>query len=444
MARTAKEILASVEEQQVEFINLQFTDIVGMVKNVTIPVAQLEDCLDHGVWFDGSAIEGFARIAESDMFLVPDLESYAVIPWDQDAGFTTARMICDIYTPDGKPFAGDPRHVLKLALEDAAKIGYVYNVGPELEFFLFKYDGAGQPAPLPHDGASYFDVSTDMATHIRRHMVRALGAFGIEVEAAHHEVAIGQHEIDFKYGPALRTADHTVTFRTTLKAVAQQQGLYVTFMPKPITGINGSGMHVHQSLSSVETGKNLFYDADDPYGLSATARHFIAGVLAHARGMCAILAPLVNSYKRLVPGYEAPVYLSWGRTNRSALVRVPRISPRRPMATRIELRCPDPACNPYLAFAVMLKAGLDGINRKLPLPAAAEEDLYHVDPRSRQLEMLPSSLGEALAELQRDDVICAALGPHVLERFVEGKSQEWEEYQIYVSQWELDRYLPVY
>ncbi len=444
MARTANEILASVEEQQVEFISLQFTDIVGMVKNVTIPVAQLADCLDHGVWFDGSSIEGFARIAESDMFLVPDLESYAVIPWDKGEGFTTARMICDIYTPDGKPFAGDPRNVLKLALEEAARMGFVYNVGPELEFFLFKNDSQGQPSPLPHDAAGYFDVSTDMATHIRRHMVRALGAFGIEVEAAHHEVAIGQHEIDFKYGPALRTADHAVTFRMTLKAVAQQHDLYVTFMPKPIAGINGSGMHVHQSLNSLETGKNLFYDANNPYGLSETARHFIAGLLAHARGMIAVLAPLVNSYKRLVPGYEAPVYLSWGRTNRSALVRVPRISASRPQATRVELRCPDPSCNPYLAFAVMLKAGLDGISRKLPLSAAAEEDLYHVDPRSRQLETLPGSLGEALAELQRDEVICAALGPHVLERFVEAKSQEWDEYRIYVSQWELNRYLPIY
>jgi glutamine synthetase len=444
MASKPEEILASVREQQVEFINLQFTDIVGMVKNVTIPVAQLADCLDHGVWFDGSAIEGFARIAESDMFLVPNLESYALIPWDQGAGFTTARMICDVFTPDGRPFAGDPRHVLKTALEEATQMGLVFNVGPELEFFLFKHDPHGRPVALPNDVAGYFDVSTDMATHIRRHMVRALAAFGIEVEAAHHEVAIGQHEIDFRYSPALRAADHTVTFRTVLKAVAQQHNLYATFMPKPIAGINGSGMHVHQSLSSIETGKNMFYDAGNPYGLSDMARSFIAGLLAHAKGMIAILAPLVNSYKRLVPGYEAPVYLSWGRTNRSALVRVPRISPSRPNATRVELRCPDPSCNPYLAFAVMLKAGLDGVKRKMPLPEAAEEDLYHVDPRARQLETLPGSLGEALVELQRDDVIAAALGPHVLERFVEAKQQEWDEYCLYVSQWELDRYLPIY
>lgn len=444
MARTPDEVLAAVKEQQVEFVNLEFTDIVGLVKNVTIPVDQLADCLDHGVWFDGSSIEGFARIAESDMFLVPDLGTYALIPWDQGDGFVTARMICDVYTPDGRPFAGDPRHVLKSALEEVAQMGLVYNVGPELEFFLFKRGPDGRPSQLPHDDAGYFDVSTDMATHIRRHMVRALTAFGIEVEAAHHEVAVGQHEIDFKYGPALRTADHAVTFRTVLKALAQQHNLYATFMPKPIPGVNGSGMHVHQSLSSVETGKNMFYDADDPYRLSDMARYFIAGLLAHAKGMIAILAPLVNSYKRLVPGYEAPVFLSWGRTNRSALVRVPRISSTRPQATRVELRCPDPSCNPYLAFAVMLKAGLDGIRRKLPLPEAAEEDLYHVDPRARQLEMLPGSLGEALAELQRDDVIGAALGPHVLERFVEAKQQEWEEYRIHVSDWELARYLSIY
>ncbi len=444
MKRTSQEIRALVESQGVEFINLQFTDIVGMVKNVTIPVAQLPDCLDHGVWFDGSSIEGFARIAESDMYLMPDLDSYALIPWDQGAGFTTARLICDVYTPDGKPFAGDPRYVLKRVQEEAAQMGYIYNVGPELEFFLFRPDEHGRPTPYPHDAAGYFDVSTDQATHIRRHMVRALTAFGIEVEAAHHEVAVGQHEIDFKYGSALKTADHTVTFRVVLKAIAQQHGLYATFMPKPIAGINGSGMHVHQSLSDAQTGRNLFESADDAYGLSPLARQFIAGLLAHAKGMVAILAPLVNSYKRLVPGYEAPVYISWGRTNRSALVRVPRISPGRPQSTRVELRCPDPACNPYLAFAVMLKAGLDGIRRGLPLPDAAEEDLYHVSPLARGLETLPGSLGEALAELQRDEVISEALGTHIVERFIEAKQQEWDEYRSFVSQWELDRYLPIF
>jgi glutamine synthetase len=275
-------------------------------------------------------------------------------------------------------------------------------------------------------------------------MVRALHNLGIEVEASHHEVAIGQHEIDLHYAPALRSADNVVSLRTTIKSLAQQHGLYATFMPKPLGGVDGSGMHMHQSLADAATGQSLFNDASDPYGLSKTARHFIAGLLAHAPGMIAILAPLVNSYKRLVPGFEAPVYLSWGRTNRSALVRVPRINPSRPQTTRIELRCPDPSCNPYLAFAVMLHAGLDGIRRELPLPAPAEEDLYQVDPRTRRMQMLPSSLGEALVALQQDEVVAHAIGPHVLERFVEAKQQEWDEYRTYVSQWEMNRYLTVY
>lgn len=444
MTPSAQEVEDLAKEQQVEFISLQFTDIVGMVKNVTIPVEQLPDCIANGVWFDGSSIEGFARIAESDMFLIPDLQTYALIPWDSGAGMTTARLICDVYTPDGRPFPGDPRHVLRKVLAQAEELGLDYNTGPELEFFLFRPGPDGRPLPVPHDDAGYFDVPTDMASGVRRQMVKALQAFGISVEASHHEVAPGQHEIDFRYGNALRTADNTVTFRMTLKAIAQRNGLYASFMPKPITGINGSGMHVHQSFFSREDGRNLFHDADDAYGLSELARQFIAGLLAHARGMTAVLAPLVNSYKRLVPGYEAPVYVSWGRTNRSALVRVPRITKGRKHATRVELRCPDPACNPYLAFAVMLSAGLDGIRRGLPLGEPAEEDLYHVDPHQRNLETIPESLGEALVALAQDEVIREALGPHVFERFVEAKTQEWHEYQRYVTQWELDRYLPLY
>lgn len=446
MPRTIQDILQLVEQERVEFISLQFTDILGAVKNVTIPSAQLPDCLDHGVWFDGSSIEGLsrARIAENDMYLFPDRDTYAVIPWDESSGFPTARMICNINTPDGKSFAGDPRGVLARVIDEAAQMGFTYHVAPEMEFFLFQSDQDGRPIPVPHDAAGYFDATTDTSTHIRRRMVRALHGFGIEVEATHHEVAIGQHEIDLRYAPALRAADNTVTLRTTLKALAQQHNLYATFMPKPLANVDGSGMHVHQSLSDLKTGKALFSDPHDQYGLSKIARHFIAGLLAHARGMIAILAPLVNSYKRLVPGFEAPVYLSWGRTNRSALVRVPRIIPGRPQTTRIELRCPDPSCNPYLAYAVMLRAGLDGIKRELPLPAAAEEDLYQVDPRTRRLEMLPGSLGEALVELQNDDVIASAIGPHVLERFVEAKTQEWEEYRAFVSQWEINRYLSVY
>lgn len=444
MAHTRDSILKLVQDQQVEYISLQFTDILGMLKNVIIPVAQLADCLDHGVWFDGSSIEGLSRrqIAENDMFLVPDLSTYAVIPWDVEAGFITARMICDIYTPDRKPFAGDPRGMLKRALAEAEAMGLRYMVAPEIEFFLFKTDGSGRPLLDPHDRAGYFDISTDLATYIRRRMVRALHAFDIDVEATHHEVEVGQHEIDLKYAPALQAADSIVTFRTTLKSVAQQHNLYATFMPKPFAGLSGNGMHTHQSMWSIKNEKNLFFDAEDVYNLSPLARHFVAGMLAHARGMCAVLAPLVNSYKRLVPGYEAPVSLTWGRTNRSALVRVPRVRPQRAQATRVELRCPDPTCNPYLALAVMLRAGLDGIKNELPLSKPAEEDLYLVDRNN--FGQLPTSLGEAIQELQRDEVVGAALGPHILERYVDAKTNEWNEYCMFVSQWELDRYLPTH
>lgn len=436
-------LLRRVAADNVAFVNLQFTDVLGIGKTVTIPVEELPDALDHGVWFDGSSIEGFARMVESDMYLVPDLSTYAVIPWDRHEGMITARLICSVYTPDGKPFAGDPRNVLSRMLDQAAAAGYRFMVAPELEFFLFKTDSNGRILE-PHDKAGYFDVSTDLATHIRRQMARTLQAMGITVEAVHHEVAPGQHEIDLRYADALRSADHLVTARVALKAVAQLNGLHATFMPKPMAGVNGSGMHVHQSLLDVESGKNLFADPDDPYGLSPLARHFIAGLLAHARGMCVLLAPLVNSYKRLVPGFEAPVHISWGRTNRSALVRVPRITAGRYQATRIELRCPDPACNPYLAYAAMLAAGLDGIKRKLPLRDAAEEDLFHVDPRARGLAMLPTSLGSALDALREDEVILEAIGPSVAERFLDAKQQEWESYRAYVSQWEIDRYLAIF
>jgi len=436
-------LLRRVKADNVAFVNLQFTDVLGIGKTVTIPVEELPDALDHGVWFDGSSIEGFARLVESDMYLVPDISTYAIIPWDQEHGLITARLICSVYTPDGKPFAGDPRNVLRRMLDQAAAIGYRFMVAPELEFFLFKTDQNGQILE-PHDKAGYFDVSTDLATHIRRQMARTLQAMGITVEAVHHEVAPGQHEIDLRYADALSSADHLITARVALKAVAQRNGLHATFMPKPLAGVNGSGMHVHQSLVDRETGKNLFADPEDPYGLSPLARHFIAGLLAHARGMCVLLAPLVNSYKRLVPGFEAPVHISWGRTNRSALVRVPRITAGRHQATRVELRCPDPACNPYLAYTAMLAAGLDGIRRKLPLRDAAEEDLFHVDPRARGLAMLPTSLGSALDALREDEVILEAIGPSVAERFLDAKQQEWESYRAYVSQWEIDRYLAIF
>jgi glutamine synthetase len=437
-------LLARAEQQHVTFVNLQFTDVLGMVKTVTIPVEELPDALDHGVWFDGSSIEGFARMVESDMYLVPDLSSYALIPWDQHEGLATARLICNIFTPDGKPFAGDPRHVMATVARQAADLGYSFNVAPELEFFLFRRDAQGNNIPLPHDNAGYFDVSTDQATLIRRQMVRALQAMGITTEASHHEVAAGQHEIDLRVTDALRAADNTVTTRVALKAVAQLNGLYATFMPKPMASVNGNGMHIHQSLVELGSGRNVFADPDDTYGLSLVARQFIAGLLAHARGMCAILAPLVNSYKRLVPGFEAPVYISWGRTNRAALVRVPSITAGRYQSTRIELRCPDPSCNPYLAYAVMLAAGLDGIKRKLTLREAAEEDLFHIDPRARGMATLPSSLGAALDALREDEVIQAALGPSMYERFVDAKQLEWESYRSYVSAWEVERYLSIF
>jgi glutamine synthetase len=438
------DVLRRVEEDRIAFVNLQFIDILGTLKTVSIPVEELEGAIEHGVWFDGSSIEGFARVAESDMYLVPDLATYVPIPWDQQDGLATARLICHVYTTHGRPFAGDPRCVLAKMIDQAAELGYTYQVGPELEFFLFRYGPEGRIAPIPHDGASYFDISTDQATYVRREMVRSLQSVGVSVSSSHHEVAAGQHEIDLDYSDAMRAADNTVTCRMTLKAVAQMHKLYASFMPKPIAGINGNGMHVHQNLNDLVTGKNVFYDSNDPYGLSKVARQFIAGLLAHAPGMMAVLAPLVNSYKRLVPGFEAPVYLSWGHTNRSALVRVPHTSVGRLHTTRVELRCPDPSCNPYLAYAVMLAAGLDGIKRQLPLGEAAEEDLFHVDPRALGLEALPASLGEAIDALQADEVVQAALGPHIYERFLDAKVQEWDSYRAYVSQWEVDRYLALF
>lgn len=432
-----------IKRNNVRFVRLQFSDIMGIVKQVTIPIDHWDSAVENGVWFDGSSIEGFARIAESDMYLVPDLETFMPIPWEME--LSTARVICDVYTPSGDPFAGDPRYILRRQIERAKEMGYDFLVGPELEFFLFRRHVDGSFLPLtPHDEAGYFDVSTDSAHNVRRQMVDALNALGIKVEASHHEVASGQNEIDFQYGPALSTADNIITLRTTLKAIAQKSGLHCTFMPKPISGINGSGMHVHQSLWLYGKEETVMYDAEDEYGLSKTALHFIAGQLVHTAAITPIVAPLVNSYKRLVPGFEAPVYISWGRTNRSALVRIPRINPNRPQSTRCELRCPDPSANPYLAFAVMLAAGLDGIKHKLDPPMPAEEDLYQMNADRSGLETLPGNLGEALDALRQDEVIQEALGQHVFERYVEAKMLEWDSYRNYVTQWELDRYLGVY
>lgn len=440
------EILARVKEDKIEFILLQFTDLFGVVKNVTIPVSHLPDSLKYGTWFDGSSIEGFARIHESDMFLKPDVDTYSVIPWLSSPDGNTARLICDVCKPSGEPFEGDPRYILKNALKESVQMGYEFNTGPELEFFLFKKEN-GSLRALPHDNGGYFDLTTDEAYEIRREMTTTLAKFGIAVEAAHHEVALGQHEIDFKYGPALKTADNATTLRFVLKAIAQKHGLHATFMPKPIAGINGSGMHVHQSFFDLKTGKNAFYDENDKYNLSKIAYSFIAGQLEHVKGMSAILSPLVNSYKRLVPGYEAPVYLSWARTNRSALIRVPCCSKGKIQSTRIELRCPDPSCNIYLAFATMLKAGIDGIKRGLAAPEPVEEDIYEFNDTKLaelKIETLPHSLWKAIDEMRKDEIIKLTLGNHSFERYLEAKKREWDEFRLQVTEWELEKYLGSY
>lgn len=457
------QILAIIEAEGVRFVNLEFTDVVGMAKCVTIPVEQFPDCLIHGKWFDGSAIEGFARVAESDMYLYPDLDTFAILPGkvrqqattpsalagssDQylDAG-VVARVICDVRTPDGERFDGDPRATLLQALDVANSMGYKFMVAPELEFFLLHLEDK-TPTPLPHDRGGYFDLSTDLAAAVRRQMVQALQHMGIRIEASHHEVAAGQHELDFETSDALHIADGLVTAKYVLKAIAAQHDLYATFLPKPFYGVNGSGMHAHQQLISSATGQNAFVDEHGEYGLSDTGRYFIAGQLAHARAMCAILAPLVNSYKRLVPGYEAPVYINWGRVNREALIRVPRPGTDRQLTARIELRCSDPSSNPYLALAVMLRAGLDGIQRKLPLPPAMDESLFLRDEGERQRhpsKLLPATLGEALEWLREDSLIRETLGDAIYEGFIEAKSIEWIEYRKQVHAWELERYLSVF
>ncbi len=438
------EIAKQAESDGVRFVDLQFTDIVGTIKSVTIPVAQLEEALERGVWFDGSSIQGFARIQESDMFLMPDPPTYRVLPWTSPER-RRARLICDIKRPDGEPFLGDPRSVLRRAIEHAARLGYTYHCGPELEFFLFKRNGDGPIRPIPHDVGGYFDFSPkDEAQSIRADIVLALEEMGMRVEASHHEVATGQHEIDFEYAEALTAADNAVSFKYTVKAVAAAWGVYATFMPKPIFGINGSGMHTHQSLMDARTGENAFFDANDTYKLSKTAYHFIAGQLAHARALAAIVAPTVNSYKRLTPGYEAPVYISWAQINRSALIRIPRYSEGREKSTRVELRFPDPSCNPYLAFATMLEAGLDGIENERQAPEPVNEDLYHFtdeDLKARGIDTLPGTLGEALDALEADPVVKDALGEHITPWYLRAKRAEWDEYRIQVSQWEIDRYL---
>lgn len=434
---TKETILRTVQQQNIRFIRLQFTDIMGTVKNVAIPAAQLEKALNDEMMFDGSSIEGFARIEESDMCLRPDYSTFTIFPWRPDRG--TARLICDVYRPNGQPFEGDPRYVLKRVLAEAREMGYEVNVGPECEFFLFKREN-GRPTAITHDEGGYFDLGpVDKGEDARRDIVLALEEMGFEVEASHHEVAQGQHEIDFKYGEALVTADRVATFKVVTRAIAAQHDLHATFMPKPIYGIAGSGMHTHFSL--FKDGQNVFYDPNGPYQLSETALYFIGGLLAHAPGFTAITNPLVNSYKRLVPGYEAPVYISWSAQNRSALIRIPQ---RRGQGTRVELRSPDPSCNPYLAFAVIIKAGLDGIKNRILPPPSIDKNIYEMSAAEReayQIRSLPGSLREALDALEQDPVIQEALGPHVLEKFLQAKRIEWNLYRTRVHQWELDQYL---
>ena len=439
------ELLARVKEDGVKFISIQFTDITGTVKSVDIPMARLAGALDDGIWFDGSSVEGFARIQESDMRLVLDLETYAVLPWTLPE-LRRARIFCEIFQPDGKPFPGDPRGTLKRMLAKLSERGWKYNVGPEPEFFLFR-GGNGHESihPVPHDVGGYFDFSAnDEAVRVRTELMDALEGMGLDVETGHHEVALGQHEIDFRFDDALRTADNVLTLKYTVKAIAAQHGLIASFMPKPIFGINGSGMHVHQSLFDNQ-GKNIFSDPKDEFHLSPLAYNFIAGQLLHARALAAVVAPTVNSYKRLVPGYEAPVYVGWAQINRSALIRIPRWSPGRDQSTRAELRFPDPSTNPYLAFTAMLAAALDGIDNHLPCPKPLNHiNVYELTSDERKklgVTELPGSLGDALKELKSDKVIRNALGEEIYETFNRAKLEEIEEYQMKVTDWELERYL---
>ncbi len=443
MSRYSRDdVIRIVREKNVHFIRMQFTDIFGQLKNVTLPASQIEKAVDGLIMFDGSSIEGYTRIEESDQYLRPDLDTFAVLPWDQEVGIS-ARMICDVYNPDGTPFAGDPRGVLHRVLREAADMGYAFNVGPECEFFLFKTDAEGKPTVRTNDEVGYFDQGPlDTAALTRQRICLALEEMGFEIEASHHECAAGQHEIDFKYADALTAADDIMTFKLAVKTLAQKDGLHATFMPKPLFGVAGNGMHINMSL--FRDGANVFYDETDPRGLSPIAYRFIAGVLAHVPAICALTNPLVNSYKRLVPGYEAPCYISWSTGNRSALIRVP--APRG-SATRIELRNPDPSCNPYLALAVCLAAGLDGIKRGLTPPEEITDNIYELSAAERKTKgvgSLPDSLKAATDALRDDELICGVLGTHALLQYLIGKEDEWLAYCTRVSSWEVERYITNY
>ena len=436
---TKQDIIRIVEEEDVEFIRLQFTDMFGTLKNVAITSSQLEKALNNECMFDGSSIEGFVRIEESDMYLYPDLDTFVIFPWRPQQG-KVARIICDIYTAEKKPFEGDPRYVLKKAVEDAASMGYRFDVGPECEFFLFDQDEAGQPTTISTERAGYFDLGPiDLGENARRDMVLTLEDMGYEIEASHHEVAPAQHEIDFRYDEALKTADNIMTFKLAVKTIAKRHGMFASFMPKPKSGINGSGMHVNMSLS--KDGKNIFDDPSGELGLSQEAYWFIGGIIKHMKGMTAITNPLVNSYKRLVPGYEAPIYIAWSATNRSPLIRIPAT---RGSGTRVELRCPDPAANPYLTLAVCLEAGLDGIRNHIEPPQAVAENVFEMRLSQKDalgIESLPADLGEAINELEKDEYIREVLGRHITEKYSEAKKAEWAAYRAQVTSWEIDNYL---
>ncbi len=442
MGLSNQDVLKKAKEFEVKFVRLQFTDIFGVLKNVAITVEQLEKALEGELMFDGSSIEGFVRIEESDMYLRPDPNTFVIFPWRPKDG-AVSRLICDVYNPDQTPFLGDPRNALKLVLAQAAEMGYTMNVGPECEFFLFQTDSEGRPTTVTHDDAGYFDMApVDMGENARRDMVMTLEQMGFEIEASHHEVAPGQHEIDFKYADALTAADNIATFKLVVRTIAQRHGLHATFMPKPIFGINGSGMHTNQSL--FRNGRNAFYDPQGKLELSEAAYQYIAGLMNHVRSFAAITNPTVNSYKRLVPGYEAPCYIAWSGRNRSPLIRIPA---KRGPSTRIELRSPDPSANPYLALAVQLAAGLDGIKNQLTPPAPVDRNIYRMAADLRDEEgigSLPASLIEALEELKKDQVVRDALGEHIFERFIEAKAKEWDSFRIRVHQWEIDEYLAKY
>ena len=439
---TKEDILKKVKEDDVEFIRLQFTDIFGDLKNVAITSSQIEKALDNKIMFDGSSIEGFARIEESDMYLYPDYDTYETFPWRPQQG-KVARLICDVYKPDGTPFEGDPRYVLKRALAEAKEMGYTMNVGPECEFFLFQTDENGMPTTNTYERASYFDLGPlDFGENARRDMVLTLEQMGFEIEASHHEVAPAQHEIDFKYGEALRTADNIETFKLVVKTIAKRHGLCATFMPKPKYGVCGSGMHMNMSLQ--KDGKNIFADENDKLGLSQEAYWFIAGIMEHMKEMTAITNPLVNSYERLVPGYEAPIYIAWSAKNRSPLIRIPA---SRGNGTRVELRNPDPTANPYLVLALCLAAGLDGIKNKIEVPKSVDCNIYEMTPGERRaagIENMPADLKEAVDCLVADEFLCSVLGEHITTKYVEAKMKEWENYTTRVSQWEIDEYLYKY